>query len=388
MQSRQRVRERMPEQEQRVQDYEWNEVRGRDSAKREQLLAERPRVVKFDSVPWEQSRAAYHKVLTTYDLPTAERKPWVALMGTLRVMMQIIPTGHKNGMHRHIAEVPFYIHEGKGHEVHDGKRHDWEAGDLMIVPPYCMHQHFCDEGPAILVYCQAGHGPFVANAGGGEQAESHESWKMPEDGKALYDENGDLVGYRRDGVDFVFRADSATKQALATRTFDQPPEPTHEVTDPYEYFIRKFQEECYWRQSVPQVIQPRMRQWYDTRNGRTLWYLHPQLPELQVGMKLFEAYLMELPPGGRSGKHRHLGDEAHFIIEGTGYEEIDGQRWDWGAQDVVAIPNLATHQSFNADPDRPAKFLVYKSRTFDYSSFAGIEHFEDASPIGLTNGKA
>jgi len=25
---------------------------------------------------------------------------------------------------------------------------------------------------------------------------------------------------------------------------------------------------------------------------------------------------------------------------------------------------------------------VYKSRTFDYSSFAGIEHFEDASPIG------
>jgi hypothetical protein len=53
---------------------------------------------------------------------------------------------------------------------------------------------------------------------------------------------------------------------------------------------------------------------------------------------------------------------------------------------VVAIPNLATHQSFNADPDHPAKFLVYKSRTFDYSSFAGIEHFEDAFPLGSSNG--
>ena len=47
---------------------------------------------------------------------------------------------------------------------------------------------------------------------------------------------------------------------------------------------------------------------------------------------------------------------------------------------VFVVDNLNTHQSFNADPTRPAKFLVYKSRTFDYASFAGIEHFEDASP--------
>src|SRR5437763_16873378 len=108
MQSRQRVRERSPEQEARIRDHEWDEIRGRERALRLKLLAERPRVVKFDSVPWEQSRSAYHKVFTTYDLPTVERKPWNALMGTLRVMMQIIPTGHKNANHLHIAEVPFY----------------------------------------------------------------------------------------------------------------------------------------------------------------------------------------------------------------------------------------------------------------------------------------
>jgi hypothetical protein len=62
MQSRQRVRERMLEREQRVQDYEWDEVRGRYTALRNKLEAERPRVIKYDSVPWEQSRAAYHKV--------------------------------------------------------------------------------------------------------------------------------------------------------------------------------------------------------------------------------------------------------------------------------------------------------------------------------------
>jgi len=379
MQSRQRVRERTPEREQRVQDHEWDEIRGRERAERSKILAERPRVLKFDTVPWEQSRSAYHKVYTTYDAPTAARKPWTALTGTLRLMMQTIPTGHKNANHRHIAEVPFYIHEGKGHEVHDGRRHDWEAGDLMLVPPYCMHQHFCDEGPAILVYCQAGHGPFVAGGMASEQAEMHESWTMPEDAKALYGSDGDLVGYRRGDAEFIFKS-LTEREALGARTFDSPPVPSHNAGDSYEYFVRQFQEECYWRQNVPQVIQQRQRKWEDTRNGRMLWYLHPAHPELQTGMKLFEVYLQELPPGGRSGKHRHLADEVHFIIEGKGYEEIDGQRWDWEANDAVAVPNLSAHQSFNADPDRPAKFLVYKSRTFGYASFDGVEHFEDAAP--------
>ncbi|HZT09373.1 MAG TPA: cupin domain-containing protein [Chloroflexota bacterium] len=379
MQSRQRVRERTPEREQRVQDHEWDEVRGRERSRRTKLLEERPRVVTFDSVPWEQSRSAYHKVFTTYDTATAERKPWTAPMGTLRVMMQTIPTGHKNANHRHIAEVPFYIHAGKGHEVHDGRRHDWEAGDLMIVPPWCMHQHFCDEGPALLVYCQAGHGPFMAAGFSSEQAEMHESWTMPEDARPLYGPDGDMVGYRRGDVEFIFRSATAERQALANRTFEAPPVPSHSVTDGYEWFIRRFQEECYWRQNVPQVIQQRQRTWENTRNGRVLWFLHPMHPELQTGMKLFECYLQEIPPGGRSGKHRHLGDEAHFVIAGHGYEEIDGQRWEWSENDVVAIPNLAVHQSFNADRERPARILVYKSRSFEYASFAGIEHFEDAS---------
>src|SRR5918912_214245 len=99
MQARQRVRERMPEREQRTQDYEWDEVRQRELNLRKELTEGLPRVVKYDSVPWEQSRAAYHKVFTTYDTPTAERKPWTALLGTLRIMMQIIPSGHKNANH-------------------------------------------------------------------------------------------------------------------------------------------------------------------------------------------------------------------------------------------------------------------------------------------------
>ncbi len=35
--------------------------------------------------------------------------------------------------------------KGKGHDVHDGVRHDWEAGDALIVENGCVHQHFNDD---------------------------------------------------------------------------------------------------------------------------------------------------------------------------------------------------------------------------------------------------
>lgn len=375
MQQRQRVRERQPEQERRVQDYEWDEIRGRDHASRKRLLQERPRVVRNDTVPWEQSQSAYHKVFTTYDLPTAERKPWAAAMNTLRLMLQVVETGHKNANHRHYPEVPFYILQGRGHEIHDGRRHDWEAGDLMIVPPYCMHQHFCDEGPALLVYCQAAHG-LVSE--GSEKVELNENWVLPDDARPLYDEQGNLVGYRRNNQEFLF-VDPVGTEKMARRMLDAPPAPSHQVTDGYEYYLRQFEEERYWRQHVPQVIRQRDRRWEDTRNGRILWFLHPEHPPLQTGLRMFEVYLQDLPPGGRSGRHLHVGEEVHFIIEGAGYDVIDGKRWDWEANDVVGIPVLSTHQSFNADPSRPARFLAFKSRLYDCLGFSGIEHFEDAS---------
>ena len=39
----------------------------------------------------------------------------------------------------------FYILDGKGHDVHDGVRYDWEAGDVCIVDNGCVHQHFNDD---------------------------------------------------------------------------------------------------------------------------------------------------------------------------------------------------------------------------------------------------
>jgi quercetin dioxygenase-like cupin family protein len=43
--------------------------------------------------------------------------------------------------HGHLNSAVFYVLKGSGYDVHDGRRIDWEAGDVMIVENGCVHQH-------------------------------------------------------------------------------------------------------------------------------------------------------------------------------------------------------------------------------------------------------
>jgi quercetin dioxygenase-like cupin family protein len=374
---RQRVRERLPERERREHDYDWNEARAVRWERERALFDAAPRVIKYDAVPWEQVQQAYHKIYSGDNLIDLDRKLRRAPLYSLSARLQVIEPGRKSGMHRHYHEALFYILEGQGHETHDGKTHQWGPGDLMIVPPYCVHQHVCDEGPAKIFYILGG---VYTELGIGtvEQIELHGDFRLPEGAKQLYDQRGTLVGYRRaDGQNILFQEYAIGKDVMERRIHASGDPPTHAATDPYEHYVRLYEEETHWRLTVPHIIHPQEQEWHDTRQGHIKWFIHPQMV---TGLRGYEAYLQELPPGGWSGKHTHVGEEVHYIIEGHGYEVIDGKRWDWEAGDVVAIPVCSTHQSFNADPAAPARFLAARQRLYEYYSYGGVEHHEDASP--------
>ena len=56
-----------------------------------------------------------------------------------------VPPHWHTGRHIH-AEAMIYVLEGKGYSIIDGKRYDWEAGDLLHVQgPHTDHQHFNTE---------------------------------------------------------------------------------------------------------------------------------------------------------------------------------------------------------------------------------------------------
>ena len=52
------------------------------------------------------------------------------------------PGGRGRKKHGHVNEAAFYILDGSGYEIYDGIRYDWQAGDVVVVPNNCVHQHF------------------------------------------------------------------------------------------------------------------------------------------------------------------------------------------------------------------------------------------------------
>ena len=108
---------------------------------------------------------------------------------------------------------------------------------------------------------------------------------------------------------------------------------------------------------------PRVRRAKDIkfRDGPQTYSRHYVEPKDGIS-QLFHLHLEEYAPGGRSQKHGHVNEAAFYILDGEGYEVHDGIRYDWKAGDVAIVHNNCVHQHFNADPDKPARALVLKSK--------------------------
>src|SRR5207249_9933821 len=63
------------------------------------------------------------------------------LSQTLQVHFVELSPGGENHGHGHQNEAHFYILEGAGYEMHDGKRYQWKKDDLVIVHTDSKHKH-------------------------------------------------------------------------------------------------------------------------------------------------------------------------------------------------------------------------------------------------------
>ena len=113
--------------------------------------AARKRTVHPEDMPWEMARQGLLKHVVNEAMNTR--------METVDAYMQIIPGASRSGKHRHLAEECLYVLEGRGYDLHQDcdveitdtyhwkpqdevKRYDWEAGDVIYIPPNTIHQHF------------------------------------------------------------------------------------------------------------------------------------------------------------------------------------------------------------------------------------------------------
>ena len=122
-----------------------------DAESRPERDAKRKKIIAPGEMPWEMARQGVLKHLINEQMNTR--------METVDAYMQIIPPGSHSGKHRHLAEECLYVLEGRGYDQHQDcdveitddyhwkpqdkvQRFEWEAGDVIYVPPNTIHQHF------------------------------------------------------------------------------------------------------------------------------------------------------------------------------------------------------------------------------------------------------
>ena len=160
----------------------------------------------------------------------------------------------------------------------------------------------------------------------------------------------------------------------------------------YDEQVRKSEQRAAHSGRGRTIIKPETMPWENSRHGLIKHLINEQL---DVRIESLDVYMQIIPPGSRSGKHRHMSEEYIFVLEGKGYDlhwDVDYEigeryhwkvdetpsRWEWEQGDSVYIPPNTVHQHFNADPDRPVRVICATSRLIRRIGFDDLEQLENA----------
>jgi quercetin dioxygenase-like cupin family protein len=122
-----------------------------DAASAPARNAKRKKIIHPEDMPWELSPQGLLKHLLNEAMNTR--------METVDAYMLVIAPGSRSGKHRQLAEECLYVLEGRGYDLHQDcdveitdtyhwkpqdevKRYEWEAGDVIYIPPNTIQQHF------------------------------------------------------------------------------------------------------------------------------------------------------------------------------------------------------------------------------------------------------
>jgi quercetin dioxygenase-like cupin family protein len=140
------------------------------------------------------------------------------------------------------------------------------------------------------------------------------------------------------------------------------------------------------------IVRPHEMPWEMSRQGLLKHLINEGM---NTRMETVDAYMQIIPPGSKSGKHRHLAEECLYVLEGRGFDlhqdcdveitddyhwkpQDEIKRFEYEAGDVIYVPPNTIHQHFNADPDRPLRLISTINRIFKHCGLNDLEQIEDA----------
>ncbi|HWP60584.1 MAG TPA: cupin domain-containing protein [Candidatus Acidoferrales bacterium] len=300
---------------------------------RRQRLATIPRVISCDY------RDCIGEGAVEKSLVSPGKEPF--LTQSLHCHFVTVAPGGRDKGHGHQNEAFFYILQGRGFDMHDGVRYDWEAGDAVAVHNDSVHWHNNPDPEQ----------PFVALV-----MKAKPTWLF--------------LGLHQQGPIGTVAPDDGR------------------WGPPVEWAIARAPEDV----RLKKVIKPADTPWRTTPHGRVRLLADATVP---LRIKAVDVHLQEIPAGSRSGKQWQMADEIFYVLEGRGYDlhwdvEVDitdkyyariakqPSRWEWKEGDLVYIPQNTIHQHFNADPAKPARFIAGSNRLYKMIGYARIEQLENA----------
>jgi mannose-6-phosphate isomerase-like protein (cupin superfamily) len=314
-----------------------SETYGLGHFRKAQLAAER---VRDDSVVVDDAKVGHsgdsEKSRTWWRIGPGDED---FLTQTLQVHFVELPGESSNHGHGHQNEAAFYILEGRGYEIHDDQRYDWEKDDLVFVHTDSVHRHFNpypEKAVALVVKAKC-------------------SWMfmgLIQQGRSGPVENEDKFGPREDWS-------------------------------------------AIWTPGVldrKKVIKPADCTWETTQLGRVRVMNAPERTDARQFS--VDALELQVPAGSRSGRYWKMADEVHYILEGDGYAlmwEVEAEiaekyyariakeptRHDFKQGDTVYVPQNHVCQIFAAD-GTPLRVLSFQNRLFKHLGYDNVAYLEDA----------
>jgi len=151
---------------------------------------------------------------------------------------------------------------------------------------------------------------------------------------------------------------------------------------PVQSSLYSMRDEMQRLRGMPRVIKGDKVRWKGGPVDYTKNFVEPHTGITQS----LHIHYVDLAPQGKSKKHGHQNEALFYILEGKGYEIHDGKSYEWNAGDLVLIHGGSVHQHFNADPDKPARGIIFKGKPLCMFLNLIFQDFVEASPKELAPG--
>ena len=109
-------------------------------------------------------------------------------------------------------------------------------------------------------------------------------------------------------------------------------------------------------------------------------FVHVIDPRLGFNNRTFRLWYNRIPPHEEEGGHwktlghRHTVEASIYFLQGNGHSIIDGERYDWGAGDLLSVPMFSWHRHIN---DGDEEILRIAATTNPLSISLGQAVYED-----------